>query len=351
MKPRLRVLIFAAALVVVLVALSWWITSRPNAALSPLESPTLAAANGQSSRFTNSLSTPEPPSAAVAPNEPRQSQEQAVLAALSKPISFWGKVVDQQDKPVGGATVEWSANNNANPYGSGTKGWTESDANGMFAITSYGIGLYAKVSKDGYSQIPTELRKPRGSSGGFSNAAKLGNTDSPMGTRSNPAVFVLHKKREAAELTHVPERPVKVPKNGAPVEISLTTREAVPAGEAGLRLACWTEDQNKDAQGHYPWLCRISVPSGGLVKREGDYDFEAPVEGYQPSDDIGPPADRWSANAERQFFVKMADNRFARVNLRMRTGGEHFVVIESYLNPQPGSRNLEYDPAKQPATR
>ena len=340
-----------AAMLIVAVALYWWF--KPQPAHPPLAAKPSVDASQAPTQATpaNSPSAAPTQQTVIAPvkNEPDTNQQKAFMAALITPFSFWGKVIDHKGNPVGGATVEWSANNNPNPYGSGTKGRTESDADGMFSVTSFGIGMYAKVSKDGYGQIPTELRGQRGSSGGFSNAGKLGNTDSPMGTRSDPAIFILRKKGDAAELIHVTERPVKVPKNGAPVEIALETGQAVPAGQGDLRIECWTEDQKRDAQGNYPWRCRVSVPGSGLMKREGEYDFEAPADGYQPHDDITPPEERWSAKAERQYFVKMADGHFARVNLRMRTGGEHFVVIESYFNPKPGSRNLEYDPGKQAA--
>lgn len=341
-----------AVLLTVAVALYWWL--KPQPAHPPLVVQS-AVTPSQASLPTPSKPPPvgstQPTPNAPVKNEPDINQQRTFMTAFLTPFSFCGKVIDHKGTPVGGATVEWSANNNPDPYGSGTKARTETNADGMFSLTSFGIGLYANVSKDGYDKIPTELRGQRGSSGGFSNAGKLGNTDSPMGTRSDPAVFVLRKKGEAAELIHVSERPVKVPKNGEPVEISLATGDAVPTGQGGLKVECWTEDQKRDAQGNYPWRCRVSVPGGGLVKREGEYDFEAPADGYEAHDDIVPPEERWSAKAERGYFVKMADGHFARVNLRMRTGGEHFIVIESYFNPKPGSRNLEYDPSKQASAR
>jgi len=114
-----------------------------------------------------------------------------------------------------------------------------------------------------------------------------------------------------------------------------------------LRIECWAQDDKKDTQRRYSWHCHISVPRGGLAVREGEYNFEAPLDGYQEYDDIAPPAERWSGSAERQYFVKTASNHFARVNLRIHPGGEHFFVVGSYFNPQAGSRNLEFDPTKE----
>jgi len=267
------------------------------------------------------------------------------------PISFWGKVVDERGNPVATAEVKFGANDNPNPMGKGSDHRTTTDANGSFSITGIrGVTLYVEVSKEGYYRA-REVEGKRGSFDSFRYAGPRATDEPAPPSSESPAIFVLRKKGDAAELIRVTERPVKVPKNGAPVEIALESGQAVPAGQGDLRIECWTEDQKKDAQGNYPWRCRVSVPGGGLVKREGEYDFEAPADGYQPHDDIAPPEERWSAKAERQYFVKMADGHFARVNVRMRTGGEHFAVIESYFNPKPGSRNLEYDPRKQAAAR
>ena len=61
----------------------------------------------------------------------------------------------------------------------------------------------------------------------------------------------------------------------------------------------WTADQAKDAKQHYEWRCRISVPKGGLVERKDQFDFEAPVDGYKPSDEIVmlQAAEKWQPNA------------------------------------------------------
>ena len=277
-------------------------------------------------------------------DDPKTKQQKAFIGAFLTPISFWGKVVDERGDAIPRATVKLSANNNPNPIGQSSKYERSSDEHGLFSITGiHGIALSVEVMKEGYYQT-TESR-------GVANYVLKNNSDRPTPTAESPAVFVLRKRGESVQLIHVTERPVKVPKNGAPVEVALESGQVVPAGRGDLRIECWTEDQKKDAQGDFLWRCRISVPGGGLMKRDGEFDFEAPAGGYQPHDDITPPVERWSAIAEQQYFVKMANGHFARVNLQIRTGGEHFVVIESYFNPMSGSRNLEYDPSKQAGER
>jgi hypothetical protein len=271
-------------------------------------------------------------------NESHSAQKKAFMVIFQTPISFWGRVVDEKGNAVPNAAVVLIANDE--PYGKGAKYQRTTDSMGLFSITEiHGMSLYVEVSKDGYYQTAE--------SQGSTIYAIRGNSDRPVPTPVNPSIFVLRRRGEVVPIHYVSARPIKLQKDGAPITINLATGESVPAEQGHLRVECWTEDQKKDAQRHYPWRCRVSVVGGGLIKREGDYDFLAPADGYQPHDDITPSKERWSSAAEREYFIKTVDSSFARVKVRIRTGGDHFVVIESYFNPKPGDRNLEYDPRKE----
>jgi hypothetical protein len=261
------------------------------------------------------------------------------------PISFYGKVIDEKGNPVEGADVKFVAGDQMNPYGKNSQYSGKSGKEGMFSISwIHGASLYVEVSKNGYYRTPS-FDGHRGSSDGFPYDGIRGKTDPPIPTPDKSAIFVLRKRGLAASLVQVLKGPVMVPKDGSPVKISLQTGDASPQGE--LTVECWTQDETKDAQGHYPWLCQVSVPGGGLAKREGEFDFEAPLEGYQTFGEIAPPKDRWSSQAESQYFVKSPDNHYARITVNMITGSSHFVAIGSYYNPTAGDRNLEFDPARQ----
>ena len=264
------------------------------------------------------------------------------LAAFLTPMSFWGRVVDEKGNPVPRARVKLGANNNPNPMGGGTYYERITDANGLFSITdAYGISLSVEVSREGY--YSTERSR------GTANYVLKNNTDIPVPTAKAPAIFVLRKMGETVQLIRVAPRPVSVPKNGSPVEVSLRTGQ--PGAADRLKLECWTEDQNKDAQGQYNWRCRLSVPGGGLVERTNQWDFEAPPNGYQSAQEItmSQSAEKWKKGVDKQYFAKLPGDYYARFTFGLTTGGEHFFVIESYLNPTSGSRNLEYDPDKSVA--
>jgi hypothetical protein len=112
-----------------------------------------------------------------------------------------------------------------------------------------------------------------------------------------------------------------------------------------------SEASNDPAEGsaagtsrRYPRVCSLS-----------DGRRKAPEGGYVSSDMIEMPAslprDQWSSSAERSYFIRFDDLTFARANLRMISGGDHFVVWESFLNPKLGSRNLEYDASQRASVR
>jgi len=73
------------------------------------------------------------------------------------------------------------------------------------------------------------------------------------------------------------------------------------------------------------------------------------MDGYQSSIEVNMPADikEWASDVAKSYFAELPDGTYARfsINLYVGRGKErNFVVLESYVNPVPGDRNLEYDP-------
>jgi hypothetical protein len=224
----------------------------------------------------------------------------------------------------------------------GSKYEAESDANGLFSITGIkGAGLTVGVSKKGYDSINGLSYQS------FGYGMPADSTRKAPPRKEAPAVFVLRKKT-AAEPLFVVRRDVLIPKNGTPLEVSLRTGKPVTSGQGDLKIECWTSDELKDDKGHYEWHARVSVPGGGMALRsDTERDFTAPESGYEPITEIAAPqaSIRWQADHEADYWVRLHDQTFARMRLRLTTAGDHFASIESYLNPS-GSRNLEYDEEK-----
>lgn len=266
-----------------------------------------------------------------------------VQSIYTAPIAFFGKVQDQYGKPVPDAQIDYSVIDKYFEPASKKSG--VADKNGNFSLTGVqGAALTVGVSKEGYDPIYQQ------SNGAFSfGVPNDSQRDRPTPTQENPAMFVLRKKASAEPLVAI-DRDVLVPKDGRPVEVSLKTGKAVGAARGDIKIECWTSDQTKDAQGRYEWRYRLSVPGGGVTKRQDpELNFQAPEDGYQPNleSHMLPTSPRWRPDDDGQYWVKLADGTFARMRFRITTGGGHFASIISYLNPTPGDRNLEFDPKNQ----
>lgn len=311
------------------------------------KTPDVVADNSVSTTPTPQLTLPPPVAPQLATpggevkNEPDANQQKAYMAAFLTPIAFWGKVVDESGRPVSGATVKLGANDNPNPMGEGSTYELTADANGLFSIKDIrGISLSVQVSKDGYYSTDQ--------SQGKANYVLKNNTDLPVPTPGNPSIFVLRKMGVAAALVRA-ENSANLPKNGAPVMIDLELGKVSTQGD--VKVECWVQDQGVDTSVYnpYDWRCVITVPGGGLVERADSLDFMAPDGSYQPSDVIQMPktVERWRQQASKEYFIKRANGTFGRVQIRVVTGANNYVRFESYMNPETGNRNLQYDPAKQ----
>lgn len=261
------------------------------------------------------------------------------------PISFYGKVVDQFGQPVPDARVELIPNNKVLGEHLSTYVRT-TDAAGNFSIRGiHGITLAVEASKSGYQVI-------RGKDNVLTSSALFeygvpSDSGPALPTRDHPAIFALYKYGPLEPLTKIEHKMFRIARNGAPVTVSLD-----PAHQVVLR--CWNAELSRpDGQRQYDWSLEISVVNGGIIQRENDLISEAPVAGYQPSERIEMPASlpatQWKNSARRSYFVRFDDDVFARVNLDMEAGGGHFFIWESFLNPKAGSRNLEFDPTRDPS--
>jgi hypothetical protein len=150
-------------------------------------------------------------------------------------------------------------------------------------------------------------------------------------------VLVLRKQGQTTQLITVSSGQIVVPKTGQAVNIDLATGRI---GQNGLQVSSWVGDST---QQRFNWRLRLAVPGGGLTERKDDFNFEAPSEGYQEAAEINMNGtdEQWSSDVTREYFVKLADGRYARLSINFYSGRRNFVVIESYINPTPGGRNLE----------
>ena len=256
---------------------------------------------------------------------------QELLAEWQVPIEFYGKVVDENSNAVPEANVRfrWIET----PTEEGEKMSTnQSDSAGLFSLHGKrGRSLTVWVSKDGYYAS-------HGGQSGFVYA--LGSKiHSP--NPDNPVIFNLKKKGTLENLVVV-KRTHGMPRDGVPVSLDLFTGKTTTEADGGLVIQCWTDDRGKQRGEKYDWHSRVTIPGGGLVISDKEFDFIAPEEGYVPFIEVNMPADRsdWRNDVDLKFFYRLSGGAYGRMTLSLIAGGGHFFVVESFLNPS-GSRNLE----------
>ena len=258
-----------------------------------------------------------------------------IITVLATPIEFYGKVVDQNGEPVPDANVDYGAIDRFDSNGSNYQG--RSDQDGNFSIKGIkGAVLTVGVQKEGYYNIHGK------SDAAFAYGVGPDATRKEPPTKDNPAVFLLQKRGSADALIQIDSGQIDIPRTGEPLSIDFVTGKP---GCGDLQVETWIRDSSER---RFDWRYRLSVPGGGLAERKGQFDFEAPADSYQTSIEANMPAnsDQWSARPSKDYFAKLPDGRYARFSIKFYAGHRNFIVFESYLNPRPGSRNLEFDPQK-----
>jgi hypothetical protein len=254
------------------------------------------------------------------------------------PIEFFGKVVDEKGAPLPSADIEFSCNDLS---AVGTSNYHRtSDTNGLFSIRGlHGKLLVVIAAKTGYY-------RSRADNDAFYYAGQNVNF---IPNRAKPEIFHLRQIGTAEPLIHIQSplgggKGFRIDTNGDPVQLSLRTGKIEQQGQADLRIQCWTKQLNGSWK--YDWRFRVTVINGGLQEYTNEFPFEAPLHGYRAFDEIDMPAslgERWASTAKKRYFLRFGDGDYARMNLEIIPSGDHFVEVESFLNPS-GSRNLEFDP-------
>lgn len=296
-------------------------------------------------------------SAGSARDLPASSSNAAEFAAAHlTSISFYGKAIDQNGHPIPDATVTYRANNI--PWGGGVRKQMQTDSAGKFMIDSNGLSLYVEVSKDNYRSLPRRSDIAPGisddrpiSSGTYPYAKQFGAT-AHQPDASHPVIFTLHKSGELEPLIIQSGKDWILAKDGSPIRIELNPGNPLTA----IEIKCLTDDSTPNAERHYDWSFRMTVPAGGMLERTDEIAFFAPASGYDQRSFAYSmakelPGRQWKDEVAKSFFIRFDDDTYAILDVNMIAGGGHFAVVKSRLNPKFGSRNLETAPPKKPRWR
>ncbi len=267
------------------------------------------------------------------------------------PINLYGQVIDQHGNPVADADVLADVTTSPTMQSnSGKKIHTKTDASGFFAIEGeQGASMYVKVTKAGfYRYYGTSIPPGKvGSEENFSYGFDFGKGIHVANKRA-PVVFHLWKA-DAPRLALLNQEDGHwvIKNDGTPRRIPFDPSQR--DDKHFIEVQNWSDQKKKNAEHHYTWRMRISVPNGELAPRNGELDFTAPLTGYVPSYEFEMPASmvgmKWQRSERVSFFVRFNDGIYARFEGGMLAGYDPpRFRFEGYLNPEPESRNLTADP-------
>ncbi len=244
-------------------------------------------------------------------------------------IAFYGRVVDQDNQPVPDAkVVVLCANGTASRE-------LFTDSQGCFSLSGIRgkLLLIRSIEKPGYKVAATNRDV-------FEYAAFF-DENYYVPDAANPVVFRMHRQADAEPLIVVSDE-YRIPDSGT-LAVDLHT------GRTGGEDFAIDLLDNTDPTGRR-WIARVRAPSGGVQSANVEFPVMAPDTGYVPEmtidqDTPQPPGfQSGSLYKGGRFFVK-TDAGYALVEFRMVAGNKS-LRLTSRLNPNPSSRNLEFDQSK-----
>jgi hypothetical protein len=253
-----------------------------------------------------------------------------------KPIAFYGKVVDESGKPLGGVEVllEW---NDVSPSGSSRqKQFTDTD--GLFSLTGVsGRLLTVKIEKSQYSVVRKDAQ--------FSfEYARQHEPNYHRPDSSRPKLFKMRKLGPGAVLITSKygvnkNVRLKVPRDGQPVLFDLLRRKQGDNGQISLIN---TKPVIQKWRSATEWSLQIKIPDGGLVEHKDEFPFAAPKTGYQPIVEFyfTKESPDWVINFKKQFYIAFGNPRlYGWLNVQTQISTDA-IRLEYAINPD-GSQYLE----------
>ena len=252
-----------------------------------------------------------------------------------QPINFYGKVVDESNHPVVGATVIFGWVDLSPTTYSTTE--AKSDESGLFSLLNRtGKGLSVKINKEGYYFSRGEVARH------FEYANPADGLHKP--DPNNPVIYHLRKRGLGSDLITSQygirtDFPISIPRDGTALTVDLMERKAGSLGQIHISQqkpehVAWKQATN--------WFFKMEIPDGGFVEHNDEFPFEAPESYYQAIVEFRFDKDdpTWALDLKKSYYIRFGNPpRYGR--LQIETGISQGGVILTYaINPS-GSRNLE----------
>jgi hypothetical protein len=336
-----RLLVIAFAVVgIVGVILFWWLNGIPPKASVEPQPISSIQPSPQAPIVQTSPKEKQLPGGPYQPSDPRWAEVNARdkidrAWEWKMPINFYGRVVDENERPVPAAKVhaQWS---DLSPNGASSEE-TFSDSQGSFSITGKtGRGITIRIAKEGYYT-------PKQQQISFDYAG-FWEANYHEADPRHPVTFHLRTKGRTESLTSGEIRPT-LSADGTPVRVDLLNGGRIsPEGQVEIAAVTNTE---KYPPRVFDWQASIVVQDGGLVEYDLEFPFEAPEEGYVPKVEFKmlASAPDWRRSIEKSYFIRIGTPpKYGRIRVRFN-GASQKVSFDYAVNPT-GSRNLESNTAE-----
>jgi hypothetical protein len=344
MKSRPRLIVSAViAIVVASLARQWLVSQRPRLTLSISQ---LASSSEPLANSSTATTAATPDGKKQLQREDRVESIREAIEQTNVPLAFWGKVLDQNQRPVAGVRVQYSystehGNNTGAAWGEQRihKSSITSDIAGSFSVNGVSghILTIESLTKEGFSYNPRGAR-----SYNYYGDTPSGKFEPDPGS---PITFVMVDRSCAEPLISYGGsfgKTLRLPGNGEPVRWSLWKGEPNATGE--LQIMFKREPVILARVGTpSTWSAKLEIVDGGIVEALPDEPFyQAPVDGYFAVLEY-PKTEQKRGIPARSFYLKTADSRYGRIELHLYPGDEGPTarcLIKGVMNPS-GSRILE----------
>ena len=270
-------------------------------------------------------------------------------AILSNKIVFYGQVLDLEGDPVPNAEIEYSSLNSGNFddvwTGGGGYKRLRTGLDGRFEIHDVGGSLFVNCKHPEYYGVRDHAESSQRK---FGYGFQVG--DEPAWDLQNPAIFRLRKKGiceplyySCSQVIAKGQQWVQIPEE--PYAINLANGEAQESSTS-LYISYKTDRQKGERRG-FSWEYTLRIPDGGFIERSDDFDFIAPEGGYKEEIKVGylRGSEDWSNWKKGFYFVRLPNGLYGFFEVHAGPFGR--VVFQALINPNPASRNLEYEYEKQ----
>lgn len=331
----------AGILALVVVLLIWW----------PRRAEQTPVARHPPKAATNNLSEPvqdKSTNAATPPPEVTKAMRATILSE-NIPIQFWGKVVDQDNQPLESVKVKLYTMR-GNEYAPGKFNYPVEHRD----LTTAADGQFALTDANGYTLTVEALEKEGYRSEKLPKRFAYTGRPEPelfIPEPQKPVVFKMWEKGEPEPLVQA-EKFYGIIPDGRVYTIDLLNIKKIDGASQQGDLQIKVQRPAGVARNDkYDWSLDIDAIGGGVIETNDEFMDQAPETGYQPRFQLvmNPTNPKWSHRVNKKFYLKSRNGQlYARMEVEVFSNyqNEGALGVRYFANPS-GSRNLEYDPAKE----